>query len=518
MGFDDAFRDSALLGDDGQRSQHRQPQLVLDVGRSLDGAVETFEQQRHHDADEKSRDQGDQYGLALVRLVGTAGRHGRIDHAPHRALQLAAHVGFLEAPEEHVVHLAIARRLALEDAELEFLAIDLLDFALGLAHAAFNRDFIRPRHLVFLGDARDHGRDRLARILARGAQIGFRLQHTGMLLAVAAAEFGQLSFGLALDLAHLHHEQIVHHRRHRLVACIRPVADAADLVEFALGLGPALARIDQRPGGFFELAGDAALRQALGIDDARRFPILLQRFFRGFYFLTQPAQALGEPVARFLRHLVARFEVALDIGLGDRVGDPRREFRIVGLETHAHQLAQPHRLHREPALESTHHPLEDCLLALGFVLCFDHLIRQPALPEGFFLLARIELGVGGQLEFLHHAERQFARFQDFGLGLEEFAVGAAVAVHVFDRHHLVLVRLDQQGHGRTERRPDGEYDQRREERDGQRQADDAPLALVDGAPVFEQVERFLDVLFAQVGDVRVLGNRHRYGLYGHGVT
>ncbi len=84
-----------------------------------------------------------------MRREWRSGNSGRIDHARNRGLQVTGGAGFLQPVDEHVVEVAVLQHLALEHAQLEFLAVEPLDIGLALRKGALDRLLARTGYLVF---------------------------------------------------------------------------------------------------------------------------------------------------------------------------------------------------------------------------------------------------------------------------------------------------------------------------------------------------------------------------------
>lgn len=99
--------------------------------------------------------------------------------------------------------------------------------------------------------------------------------------------------------------------------------------------------------------------------------------------------------------------------------------------------------------------------------------------------------MGYELQIPGDLPRQVLALEDFDLGLVVLALDQSLAVDLLDRDDLRLALLDQDGGAAPVLRPHCRYDEHRQNRDEDRQAQNAPSTLGDRTPIFEQVEGFV---------------------------
>ncbi len=179
-------------------AQHRNAEPMLDVPRRIERVVEAIEEEREHHRDQERDGESDHDNLCLLGRIHLAGNARGIDQSCNRRLEIAAHARFLQASHEHLVKVAVLLDLALQDTELEFLAIDRLDVVFALAQRALDGRFVCLRHLVFFGHADDHAFDLPSRVLLRRVQLRARLNQLRMLRPITLGGVAELPLGIAL--------------------------------------------------------------------------------------------------------------------------------------------------------------------------------------------------------------------------------------------------------------------------------------------------------------------------------
>ena len=201
-------------GQDRQRRQQWSLQLPLDVFARLHCVLQAIEDHGAECSEKHSQCRGDHHRACLCRTNGRQGRHGRVYNARTGSLSISGGAGFLEAGQEGLVELAVGRSLLLEHAELDFLAVQALDGALGLRQRLLNSLFRGPSRLVFLDDARDQILNLPSCAVPRSAQVAGGRDKLRMLGSIALRSLGQLFFRFGLDLLGLLYRRALDDGRH----------------------------------------------------------------------------------------------------------------------------------------------------------------------------------------------------------------------------------------------------------------------------------------------------------------
>ncbi|MNC39715.1 hypothetical protein D3C75_883860 [compost metagenome] len=185
-----------LVLDQRQDAQYRQVELALDLLGALEGVVQRFDQQGQAGADEQGEQAGDGDDQGLLRLDRYARHGGLVDHAGVGAFKVGGGGGFLQAGHEGVVQGAVGIHLALQFAQLELLARDVLDLRLVGVERGLQRAFVGDGQLVVALDTGDDLLDLPAQAAGGRAEVGTGGLHGRVTGAVALGQFVDLGAGL----------------------------------------------------------------------------------------------------------------------------------------------------------------------------------------------------------------------------------------------------------------------------------------------------------------------------------
>ncbi len=188
-----------------QHAQGGHLQAMLHVGGGVDRIRQAIEQECEERGNDEGDDRGDRHDLLPVRRKWGRRRRGRVNHARNRGLKVPRGIGLLQAVHEHVVQVPVLRHFALQDTELELLAVDSLDIRLALRQRALDRRFIRTSLLILFRQASHDNINLLAGVFPRAFDLRLRLDEPRVLRTVSLRGIAQAALGLRFRHLHLLH-------------------------------------------------------------------------------------------------------------------------------------------------------------------------------------------------------------------------------------------------------------------------------------------------------------------------
>ena len=279
--------------------------------------------------------------------------------------------------------------------------------------------------------------------------------------------------------------------------------------ELGLGLGVGLLR--PRTG---ELRVDVAellggKRGVVGTDEEIGFGA--ERLHLGFCIrdlLAHPIDLAGEPFAGVARLVLLRRLLALEIGVGDGVGDARGKLRILGQEVDDDDPRFLHRINGEPVVVGFEHAL---LRRHPRRILDDADRAEHGLDRGNPVEHRIEFGILVELELGDHFAGEVARQDELRLARHRFLVdGAAiddVLVHVRTQEDVVAGFDEHARFGEIFGR-DQLDDAERHQRGEDRRAQDLPFLAPQRRAKPRQVELRIDERPSAHGPSRLRRHAH----------
>ncbi|MNF73267.1 hypothetical protein D3C84_552640 [compost metagenome] len=503
-----------LVLDQRQDAEHRQVELALDLFGALEGVVEHLQQQGDADAGHQGEDAGQGDDQALLRLDRQGGNHGLVDHAGVGAFQVGGGGGFLQTGHEGVVQGAVGIHLALQFAQLEFLARNVLDLRLVGVERGLQRAFVGDGQLIVALDTGDDLLDLAAQAAGGGAEVGAGGFHGRVAGAVALGQFVDLGAGLGFVGLELLDQRVAEDRGDGGKLFPAAAAHGLHLLVLALCFGALAAGVDHAVAGQRQFGG-ADGGDAVDVDQVFLLAEGLQAVFGILQLGAQLAEAAVHPVGGGHGHFHGRFQLGFDEAVGHGVGGLGGHARVGHVDLDLDQLALAQRRDADALHEGLGDFIED--LRFGRIdVCFE-VFRQGGrhdlaeveagqqaadVDQRFGLLARIEFGVGGQVQLLDHALGEGAGLEQFELGLQVFVAGALQAVDLFDGDDVGLLLFDQQGGAGAVDRGEAVGGEGGHHHDDQHQGDDAPFAPPDGLPHLQQVGA---VAFQTLGDPAAFG-------------
>ncbi len=267
--------------------------------------------------------------------------------------------------------------------------------------------------------------------------------------------------------------------------------------------------------------GQLLHHDVLAICDRQRVGLLavvLQRGFGRFDLRALLLELLGEPCGRVARRRKAELEVLLDVGLGDPVGDLRRDHGILRPEAHLDQPAVANRRDVEPIEEVADrlhlHRRFPGLRNLTRRLAAEERYRprrrgahRVADREPFLRRVRAQLRVAPELQRIDRLLRQAPALQQPVLRLVVVLAALRLVDDFLEVHDVRVVCLDQQldppfVEGRRRERVHGGG---QEDRDEHREGDVS--ALDDHARVVEQMRLLARLPLVGTGTIWLRLNR-----------
>ena len=242
-------------------------------------------------------------------------------------------------------------------------------------------------------------------------------------------------------------------------------------------------------------------RQGFGIDQVGAGVELLHPGLGSLQLLLQLAHPLGQPGGGLLGGVELGLQLVEDVEIDQRIGDPGRLRRVLGLDRHLEHQAERHVAHGEHCQERIDGRVAGGggqHVGIGFDLlggradeALEALLERT--DQGGRQQIGVEFRIPGQVEPVHHLAEQAAAAQHFDLGVDLGGIARKPANHALQIDHLLLLGVEHHHRGRAvarHRDRKGEVAARRQRQKGDQR--DEPLAAPERAEKRAKVD---DIVF-----------------------